>query len=78
MIYVMIQLAKKPFGFVFSRSDAPIVIGVCGMRLADQDHKIISDPIAIRSFLESGPYIWRAANEAALNALNAISQISSC
>ena len=48
---------NKLFGFVVSRSDEPIVIGVCGMRLADQDHRIVSEPIASGSFLESGPEI---------------------
>ena len=31
------------------------MIGVCGMRLADPDHRIVSEPIASGSFLESGP-----------------------
>ena len=49
------SIGNKLFGFVVSRSDEPIVIGVCGMRLADQDHRIVSEPIASGSFLESGP-----------------------
>ena len=49
------SIGNKLFGFVFSRSDEPIVIGVCGMRSADQDHRIVSEPIASGSFLESGP-----------------------
>ena len=49
------SIGNKLFGFVFSRSDEPIVIGVCGMRSADLDHRIVSDPIVIGSFLESGP-----------------------
>ena len=53
MIYVMIQLAINCLVFVFSRSDEPIVIGVCGMRSADQDHRIGSEAIASGSFLES-------------------------
>ena len=51
------SIGNKLFGFVFSRSDEPIVIGVCGMRLVDQDHRIVSEPIASGSFLESGPAI---------------------
>ena len=53
-------IGKKLFGFVFSRSDEPIVIGVCGMWSADQDHRIVSEPIASGSFLESGPGPWSA------------------
>ena len=49
------SIGNKLFGFVFSRSDEAIVIGVCGMRSADQDHRIESEPIASGSFLESGP-----------------------
>ena len=49
------SIGNKLFGFVVSRSDEPIVIGVCGMRLADQDHRIVSEPITSGSFLESGP-----------------------
>ena len=49
------SIGNKLFGFVFSRSDESIVIGVCGIRLADQDHRIVSDPIAIGSFVDSGP-----------------------
>ena len=49
------SIGNKLFGFVFSRSDEPIVIGVCGMRSADQDHRIVSEPIVSGSFLESGP-----------------------
>ena len=49
------SIGNKLFGFVVSRSDEPIVIGVCGMRLADQHHRIVSEPIASGSFLESGP-----------------------
>ena len=49
------SIGHKLFGFVFSRSDEPIVIGVCGMRSADQNHRIVSEPIASGSFLESGP-----------------------
>ena len=49
------SIANKLFGFIFSRSDEPIVIGVSGMRMADQDHRIVSEPIASGSFLESGP-----------------------
>ena len=48
------SIGNKQFG-VFSRSDEPIVIGICGMRSADQDHRIGSEPIASGSFLESGP-----------------------
>ena len=48
-------IGNKLFGFVFSRSNEPIVIGVCGMWSADQDHRIVSEPIASGSFLESGP-----------------------
>ena len=48
------SIGNKLFGFIFSRSDEPIVIGVCGMRSADQDHRIVSEPIASGSFLESG------------------------
>ena len=48
------SIGKKMFGFVYSRSDEPIVIGVCGMRSADQDHMIVSEPIASGSFLGSG------------------------
>ena len=51
------SIGNKLFGFVFSRSDEPIVIGVCGMRSADQDHRIVSEPIASGSFLESGPVL---------------------
>ena len=49
------SIGNKLFGFVFSRSDEPTVVGVCGMRSADQDHRIVSEPIASGSFLESGP-----------------------
>ena len=49
------SIGNKLFGFIFSRSHEPIVIGVCGMRLADQDHRIVTEPIASGSFLESGP-----------------------
>ena len=49
------SIGNKLLEFVFSRSDEPIVIGVCGMRSADQDHRIVSEPIASGSFLESGP-----------------------
>ena len=49
------SIGNKLFGFTFSRSDEPIVIGVCGMRSADQDHRIVSEPILNGSFLESGP-----------------------
>ena len=49
------SIGNKLFGFVFSRSDEPILIAVCGMRLADQDHRIGSEPTACGSFLESGP-----------------------
>ena len=31
------SIGNKLFGFVFSRSDEPIVIGVCGMQSVDQD-----------------------------------------
>ena len=48
-------MGNKLFDFAFSRSDEPIVIGVCGMRSSDQDHRIVSEPIASGSFLESGP-----------------------
>ena len=51
-------IGNKLFGFVFSRSDEPIMIGVCGMRWANQDHRIRSDPIEIVSFLELGPGCW--------------------
>ena len=54
MIYVMIQLAIN-WG-VFSRSNEPIMIGICGMQSADLYHRIVSEPIASRSFLESGPH----------------------
>ena len=33
------------------------MIGVCGMRLADQDHRILSELIVSGSFLEAGPVI---------------------
>ena len=46
---------NKLFDFIFSRSHEAIVIGVCGMRSADQDHRIVSEPIPSGSFLESGP-----------------------
>ena len=49
------SIGNKLFGFVFSRSDDPIVTGVCGMRSADQEHRLVSQPIASGSFLESGP-----------------------
>ena len=49
------SIGNKLFGFIFSRSHEPIVIGVCGMRSADQDHRIVSEPITSGSFLESGP-----------------------
>ena len=49
------SISNKLFGFVFSRSDEPIVIGVCGMKSADQDHRIRSEPIVSGSLLESGP-----------------------
>ena len=49
------SFGNKLFGFVLFRSDEPIVIGVCGMRSADQDHRIVSEPIASGSFLELGP-----------------------
>ena len=49
------SIGNKLFGFVCSRSDEPIVIGVWRMQWADQDHRIGSEPIASRSFLESGP-----------------------
>ena len=49
------SIGNKLFGFVFSRSDEPIVIGVCEMPSADQDHRIVLEPIASGSFLESGP-----------------------
>ena len=49
------SISNKLFGFVVSRPDEPIVIGVCGMRSADQDRRIVSEPIASGSFLESGP-----------------------
>ena len=48
------SIANKLFGFVFSQSDEPMMIGVCGMRSADQDHMVVSEPIASGSFLESG------------------------
>ena len=48
-------IGNKLFGFVFSRSDEPIVIDVCGMQSADQDHRIVSETNASGSFLESGP-----------------------
>ena len=49
------SIANKLFVFVFSRSDEPTVIGVCGIGSADQDHRIVSEAIASGSFLESGP-----------------------
>ena len=49
------SIANKLFGFVFSLSDEPIMIAFCGMRLADQDQRIVSEPIASGLFLESGP-----------------------
>ena len=49
------SIGNKLLGFVFYRSDEPIVICVCGMRSADQDHRIVSEPIASGSFLESDP-----------------------
>ena len=55
------SIGNKLFGFVVSRSDEPLVIGVCGMRSDDQDHRIVSEPIASGSFLESGPDHQRAA-----------------
>ena len=53
--FMVYSIGNKLFGFIFSRSYEPIVIGVCGMRSADQDHRIESEPIASGSFLESGP-----------------------
>ena len=55
MIYIIISIDNKLFGFIFSRSDEPILIGVCGMGSAYQDHRIVSQPIVSGSFLESGP-----------------------
>ena len=52
------SIGNKLFGFEFSRSDERIVISVCGMRTADQDQGIVSEPIASGSFLESGPEFW--------------------
>ena len=49
------SIGNKLFGFVFSRSDEPIVIGVCGLQSADQDHRIGSELIMSGSFPESGP-----------------------
>ena len=49
------SIGNKLLGFVFSRPDEPIVIGFCGMRSADQDHRIVSEPIASGPFLELGP-----------------------
>ena len=57
------SIGNKLFGFVFSHSDELIAIGICGMRSADQDHRIISEPIAGRSFLESGPCDQRLLTE---------------
>ena len=42
MIYVMIQLAINCLVLYF----LDLMIGVCGMRSADQDHRIVSEPIA--------------------------------
>ena len=39
------SIGNELFGFVFSRSDEPIVISVRGMRSADQVHRIVSEPI---------------------------------
>ena len=64
------SISNKLFGFVFSRSDEPIVIGVCGMRSADQDHRIRSEPIVSGSFLESGPVYWRIYASLGLNELS--------
>ena len=36
------SIGNKLFGFIFSRSHEPIVIGVCGMRSVNQDHRIVS------------------------------------
>ena len=33
------SIGNKQFGFVFSRSDEPIVIGVCGMQSTDHDYR---------------------------------------
>ena len=49
------SISNKLFWIVFSRPDDPIVISVCGMRSADQDHRIRSEPIVRGSSLESGP-----------------------
>ena len=49
------SIGNKLFVFVFPQSDEPIEIGVCGMRSASQDHRIVSEPVAKGSFLESGP-----------------------
>ena len=49
------SISNKLFGFVLSRSYESIMTGVCGMRSADQDHRIWAEPMAIGSFLEAGP-----------------------
>ena len=49
------SIGNELSGFIFSRSHEPIVIGVCGMRSADQDYRIGFEPIASESLLESGP-----------------------
>ena len=49
------SIGNKLFGFIFYRSHEPIVISVCGMWSADQDHRIVSEPIVSGSFLELGP-----------------------
>ena len=70
------SIGNKLFGFVFSRSDEPIVIGVCGMRSTDQDHRIVSELITSGSFLESGPgdqrILWRESRDPMLWAHNGV------
>ena len=47
------SIGNNLFDFVFSRSYEPLLI--CGMRSTGQDLRIVSEPTASGSFLESGP-----------------------